>query len=66
MTLLITLGIIFSLMLGFSISGLFISSKLANQSGIVRGMTLVFMGSMVSVFVMVLMVFIVWPTHMVI
>ncbi|MDW7674316.1 MAG: hypothetical protein SCK28_07270 [Bacillota bacterium] len=66
MTTLIVLGVIFALMLGFSVSGLVISSKFARRSGILRNTLFVLFGSLLSAFVMVLMVLIVWPTHMVI
>jgi phosphotransferase system glucose/maltose/N-acetylglucosamine-specific IIC component len=63
---LITLGIIFALMLGFSVSGLLVSSKLTDSGKALQGVVFVVLGSVVSVVVMVLMIFIVWPTHMVI
>jgi len=63
---LITLGIIFALMVGFSVSGLLVSSKLTAYGKALQGVAFVVLGSVVSVVVIVLMIFIVWPTHMVI
>lgn len=65
MTILITLGAVFTLILGFSISGLMVVSKLQTQSRLIKGLAFVLLGNVISVFVMALTIFIIWPTQII-
>lgn len=61
LTVLITLGVIFTLILGFSISGLLVITKLQNTNKVVKSLAFVLLGCVFSVFAMAVTIFIVWP-----
>lgn len=66
MTGLLFFGVLFTLMLGFGVSGLVVNTKLVQASKPMQGVSFVLMGSVLSVFVFALMIFIVWPAKIVV
>lgn len=62
MTAFIILEVVFTLILGFALSGLLVGSKLQIKNKIAKGAAFFVLGNVFSVGVMALTVFILWPT----
>ncbi|MGF7184263.1 polyferredoxin [Desulfitispora alkaliphila] len=64
--LLLGLGVIFTIMLGFGLSGMLTEKKRERRSWIWHKVVFLATGSVLSVVTFILMIIIVWPTKMVV
>lgn len=61
MTIVLTLMVIFTLILGYGISGMLVGSKLRTKNKVVKGAAFLLLGNVISVCVMAVTIIVVWP-----